>query len=81
MVVVDNVSEDDTVETIQSYADKNGWGTDIMIMETTLPEARQLAIQRANADWLLFLDDDVRLSSDYLQNLLDCVAPQVGAIQ
>lgn len=79
--VVDDHSEDRTVELARDAAEQYGWDTDIIVENTTLPEARALAIQRTDAPWFLFLDDDVRVSKDYLETLANSTAPLTGGVQ
>lgn len=81
LVVVDNESDDDTREIARTAADVNGWEPVVTSRPSTLPEARELAIDRVESEWFLFLDDDVRLSESYLDDVAGAVAPAVGAVQ
>lgn len=81
IVVVDDESDDDTRGIVRDRAETCGWDCDVLQRETTLPEARKLAIDRVTRDWFLFLDDDVRIAPDYLDRLADAAAPAIGAIQ
>lgn len=81
LVIVDDVSTDGTREIAEANADENGWDLRIVSRPTTLPEARELAIATVEAEWFLFLDDDVRVSPRYLARLRDAVGPLVGAVQ
>lgn len=81
LVVVDNESDDDTREIARTAADANGWEPIVTSRPSTLPEAREIAISRVESEWFLFLDDDVRLSTSYLRDAVEAVAPAVGAVQ
>lgn len=79
--VADNESTDHT-ETVAKNATQNyDWGLDFQSIPCTLPEARELLIDRVETEWFLFLDDDVRLSESYLEKSESCIAPGIGAIQ
>lgn len=79
--VIDNGSDDGTVAIAEERADQYGWNVDIVVKKCSLPAARQLAIQRAETDWFLFLDDDARISESYLEDHADAIAPRIGAVQ
>jgi glycosyltransferase involved in cell wall biosynthesis len=81
LLLVDNNSKDDTVSIAEDEASRNGWELTVVQGEYNLPEAREVAINRINTEWFLFLDDDVRLPKEYLTELVDCIAPRIGAIQ
>lgn len=81
LVVVDNESDDDTRGIARTAADANGWEPVVASRPSTLPEARELAIDRVESEWFLFLDDDVRLSESYLDDVVGAVAPAIGAVQ
>jgi glycosyltransferase involved in cell wall biosynthesis len=81
LVLVDDESDDDTREIARAAAEANGWEPVVASRPSTLPEARELAIDRVESDWFLFLDDDVRLSTSYLRDATEAVAPAVGAVQ
>ena len=81
LVVVDNESEDDTREIARAAADANDWEPIVVTRSSTLPEAREIAIDRVDAEWFLFLDDDVRIPRSYLSDVAEAVAPIVGAVQ
>lgn len=78
--VVDN-SDDRTTDIIRETARSLGWSVDIIESDTSLPEARQRLIDRCETDWFWFLDDDVRVRQDYLQQLVASVSPVSGAVQ
>lgn len=81
LIVVDNVSDDGTIEIAREKALENGWDTIIKKQKSSLPHARQVAVGLVQTDWFLFLDDDVRISDGYLKQLTQCEAPSIGAIQ
>jgi glycosyltransferase involved in cell wall biosynthesis len=81
LVIVDDESDDRTVPIAVEHADAAGWDIDAIVEPTSLPEARNRAIDEVETEWFLFLDDDVRLSETYLETLLEARAPLIGAIQ
>jgi len=72
---------DDTAAIIREQARDYGWVVQTETRDLSLPAARERLIELAGHEWLLFLDDDVRVRADYLQRLLASVAPEVGAVQ
>lgn len=81
LVIVDDESDDATVDIAKEHAQSAGWEIETIVEPTTLPEARNRAIEMVETDWFLFLDDDVRLSEDYLETLQAAIAPLVGGVQ
>lgn len=81
LILVDRESEDGTVDIAAETADEMGWDFDAVVGDQSLQEARRIAIERAEADWILFLDDDVRIRPEYLRRTAEAVAPLVGGIQ
>lgn len=81
LIVIDNRSTDETVEIARSQAGEHGWELVVHSTELPLNRAREAAIDRVQTEWFLFLDDDVRLTGQYLTTLADAVAPLVGGIQ
>jgi glycosyltransferase involved in cell wall biosynthesis len=81
LVVVDDESADDTRAVVRERADRHGWPLRLVTAETSLPEARELLAALAETEWLLFLDDDVRLGARYLDRLAAAAAPGVGGVQ
>jgi glycosyltransferase involved in cell wall biosynthesis len=79
--VIDNESDDRTLSIVEERAEHYGWDTDIISRQCSLPAARQLAIERVETDWFLFLDDDVRITESYLEDHASTIAPRIGAIQ
>lgn len=81
LIVVDDESDDDTVPLARRYADEFDWPLTLAVGDYPLQVARAEAIERTETDWILFLDDDVRIREDYLSGLVDAIAPLVGGIQ
>lgn len=81
LIVVDDESDDDTRAIGRAAAAANGWEPVVMSRPSTLPQAREIAIEHVETEWFLFLDDDVRLSETYLADAAEAVAPAVGAVQ
>lgn len=81
LIIIDNKSEDSTVDIAEDCSEKFGWPLKKKISSCSLPEARQWAIEIIETEWFLFLDDDVRISTDYLAKQAQVIAPLVGAVQ
>ena len=81
LIVVDDHSTDATVSIAERTAEEFGWGTTIVQQSTTLPEAREIAIDAVDTEWFLFLDDDVVMAESYLSALVAGVSPLAGAVQ
>jgi len=81
LVLIDDESTDDTRNAARRHAEEAGWQTTIRSLPCSLPRARELAIDAVDAEWFLFLDDDVRLTDDYLEQMLNATAPMVGGVQ
>lgn len=81
LVIVDDKSDDGTPALARACAIDYGWETSVVVASTTLPEARERAIDLVETEWFLFLDDDVRLREDYLARQLEAISPAVGAVQ
>ncbi|MCW3984543.1 MAG: glycosyltransferase family 2 protein [Candidatus Bathyarchaeota archaeon] len=69
LVIVDNGSTDDTLSLISDFAQK----TDIPILITSskgkgLAATRQIALDYAEGDYILWVDDDLVLNKDYVRN-------------
>jgi glycosyltransferase involved in cell wall biosynthesis len=81
LVLIDDQSTDDTRDIARKHADAAGWETTIRSLPCSLPRARELAVDAVEAEWFLFLDDDVRLRERYLEQILNATAPLVGGVQ
>lgn len=81
LVVVDDESDDGTLDRARDRADAYGWDPAFVSEPATLPEARERAIGLVETEWFWFLDDDVRVREDYVDQQLDAIAPAVGAVQ
>lgn len=90
IIIVDQSSDDSTKRVVESFEKSiaNGRGSTPQILylyETYHPgaaSARNSAIERAETDILVFLDDDVLLDPDFLQELLVVYQqyPNVGGV-
>lgn len=82
VLFADGGSTDQTREIAVAVCNRFSWTFEFNHGHTTLPEARQVLIESVNTAWFLFLDDDVRVSEDYLQTQVKwTTADPVGAIQ
>jgi len=78
LVVVD-ASTDDTRERIAAARPER---TTVVFDESTIPEARQLGLETATTEWVLFTDADMSFGDGYwdVWQALD-LGPKVGAVQ
>ena len=78
LIVVD-ASDDDTRDVIQRLRPNR---TTVIFDEGTIPEARQIGLERAATEWVLFTDIDMSFGDDYWDGWesLD-LGPKVGAMQ
>jgi glycosyltransferase involved in cell wall biosynthesis len=72
IVVVDNGSSDNTLSLVKEFAQE----TDIKTLITSskgkgLGATRQIAVESAEGDYILWVDDDLVLSKDYLRNQVE----------
>lgn len=80
VVVVDNASDDDTLALLHRYRHC------VRIIQnernTGFAAAQNQAIRAADADWVLILNPDVRLTSDFVKNLVEAgeADPQIGTV-
>lgn len=71
-----------TVARAEELAADMGWSFAAIREDHTLPKAREALVDTIDTDWCLFLDDDVRVSRDYLQRAWQWTSCQnVGAVQ
>lgn len=72
VIVVDSGSTDKTVEVVRDYDDQ----LNISVVNTSkgVAKARNAGADTAKGEWLLFLDSDVRLDSDFLTKSLQELA-------
>ena len=70
VIIVDNNSNDNTVDTAKEYWSNNSNGIDLIIVsekEPGLSNARKCGINNSNYEYLIFCDDDNWLSEEYVQ--------------
>lgn len=83
IILVDNHSSDDTAVQCQRFATDYSWVNYhyFVEMQQGLSFARNRGIKEANGEWLVFLDDDAMVESDYVNHLLDLLRqyPEAGA--
>ena len=74
IIVVDNGSEDGTINIIKQYADQ----VDLFIAkDVSISELRNIGAQKSHNDWLAFIDADVELCENWLTNLF-CFIDKAG---
>jgi glycosyltransferase involved in cell wall biosynthesis len=81
VINIDNESSDDTIELIKKKCNEYGWNKKIVVGSYNLPEARQKGISLVDTAWFLFLDDDVRISKEYIPKIGESISELSGAIQ
>lgn len=76
IVIVDGTSIDKTVEIAEKYTDK------IFVRENPLMFHinKQLAIEKASGDWILYLDADERVTSQLRDEILSVISHQSSTI-
>jgi glycosyltransferase involved in cell wall biosynthesis len=82
LVIVDNGSSDNTLSLAMKFAQE----TDIKTFVTSskgkgLGETRQIAVENAEGDYIVWVDDDLALSNDFVRNQVEFMEknPNVGA--
>jgi len=76
VVVVDNNSNDDTVEVLKDYGSQNSLPYHLVCIPESQQGAafaRQRAIQAAYTDWVCFLDDDILPESHWLSSAMEFI--------
>lgn len=71
-IIVDNNSKTplEQLNYVQRFLKENGWAKVVSEKEPGLTAARICGYNYSVADLLLFIDDDVELATDYLQNIV-----------
>ena len=85
VLIIDNNSSDNTVETVKNEVDKNNYTFDLRIIsepQQGLSYARKAGIKNAQYSYLLFCDDDNWLEQNYLRNAFDIMEanPSIGVL-
>lgn len=85
VLIIDNNSNDNTVETVKNEISKNNYTFDYRIiseLQQGLSHARKAGIQNAQYSYLLFCDDDNWLEQNYLRNAYDIMEtnPSIGVL-
>lgn len=72
LIVIDNNSQDHTKSVYESYVDRLNFDSRYFVeIEQGLSNARNLGIKKVTGDYIIFIDDDALLTSNYLVNLHD----------
>jgi len=70
VIVSDDGSTDETPELVQSFIDQNFLSIIYLMQENKGPgAARNHAMENANGDFFIFIDSDVTMPDDWLQNI------------
>jgi glycosyltransferase involved in cell wall biosynthesis len=80
LIVVDGNSKDNTVKIIKSSLKKDLQNVKIISESSGLGFARQMVVEKATGKYIVWLDADMTLSTDYLQNQVKFMEahPEVG---
>jgi succinoglycan biosynthesis protein ExoA len=84
IIVVDGMSTDATVEIIRKNVSKSDIHTDIFSDNGKgLGLARQMIVDKARGEYIMWVDGDIVIPKDYLSNMVEFLDrnPQVGAVQ
>ena len=71
VIIVDGGSSDGTVETCRRMLQDAGLASyEIIVQKSTIPEARNTCISRADGEYILFWDSDIIMRPDSLEKLV-----------
>lgn len=70
LIVVDNNSDDDTKEISQKLLEKFPKGRYLFEEKKGLSYARNTAYELAETDWICYLDDDVQVPKEFIQQII-----------
>jgi len=81
LVIVDNNSSDNTFSLATAFAKETDIKTSIFCSKLGLGGTRQMAVDNAEGDYILWVDDDLALSKDFVRNQVEFMEknPNVGA--
>ena len=81
LVIVDNGSSDNTLSLARKFAQETDIKTFVTSSKAGLGAIRQIAVDNAEGDYILWVDDDLVLSKDYVRNQVEFMEknPNVGA--
>jgi glycosyltransferase involved in cell wall biosynthesis len=79
LIVVDGYSTDNTLQILKKFRERQG---NVFIVQDrgTRGSARQVAINKVETDWFMFVDSDVVLSRNWLAEAQKLIRGDVGAI-
>jgi glycosyltransferase involved in cell wall biosynthesis len=79
LIVVDGYSTDETLKILEEF--ENKYENVVLIQDSgTRGRARQIAIQRVETEWFMFVDSDVILCDDWFQKASKLMKADVGAV-
>lgn len=74
IIIVDGGSKDNTVEIAQDFLQNSDfYGYSISVQRCSIPEGRNLCIQKMQGEFLLFWDSDVVMDPESIQRQLDAL--------
>lgn len=81
LVIVDNGSSDNTLSLANKFAQETDIKTFVTSSKEGLGAIRQIAVDNAEGDYIVWVDDDLVLSKDYVRNQVKFMEknPNVGA--
>jgi glycosyltransferase involved in cell wall biosynthesis len=81
VVIVDGESKDKTIEIAKKTLEKSDFNSyDIIVRKTSIPEGRNICIEKMQGDALLFWDSDVIMGPNAIQELVDVMEKQKADI-
>jgi len=83
VIVVDGYSKDRTVKVLKELLRNSDIKTRIFFEDKGLGVARQMVVDNAIGDYIIWVDGDMMLSTDYLRKLVDFISkhPEVGIVK
>jgi glycosyltransferase involved in cell wall biosynthesis len=80
LVVVDGCSKDRTIDIIRQHVSKTGMSLRVFFEKQGLGVARQIVVDNARGEYVIWIDGDMVLSDDYVRRLYDFMNqnPEVG---
>ena len=83
VIVVDGYSKDRTVKIVKDSLRNSDIKTQFFFEDKGLGVARQMVVDNAIGDYIIWVDGDMTLSTDYLRKLVDFISnhPEVGIVK
>lgn len=79
-IVVDSMSTDATIQSIEKYQKKAG-RTRFIRQDCKRGRAREIGAKEVDTEWFAFVDSDVVLAENWFEEIRKYIRPKVGAIE